>query len=113
MKKDCSNILVYKEEMNRMCINQACINCNLKYDTCNKVSELKPEHIEIVQKWSDEHPVKTRQSELLKIFPEININPSSILNIRPCDIIGWLKCTCDDYENCTECKRDFWSQEVE
>lgn len=114
MKKDCSNILVYKEEMNRMCqYLDSCRDCVLDDDTCNDIDELSPEHIEIVQKWSDEHPVKTRQSELLKIFPEIDINPSSILNIRPCDIVGRLKCTCDDYENCTECKREFWSQEVE
>lgn len=114
MKKDCSNILVYVEEMNRMCrYLNGCNECKFNADTCEEISSITPEHIKIVQKWSDEHPIKTRQSELLKIFPEIDINPSSILNIRPCDIVGRLKCKCNDYKDCTECEREFWLQEVE
>lgn len=109
MKKDCSNILVYKEERKRMCIKQACINCDLKYDTCNKVSELKSEHIQIVQKWSDEHPVKTRQSELLKMFP--NLKYEDYIGFCPADFD--LTMACVQYKDCDACQKEFWLQEVE
>lgn len=110
MKKDCSNILVYKEEMNRMCqYLDSCRDCGLDDDTCNDIDELSPEHIEIVQKWSDEHPVKTRQSELLELLP--NMEYEECLDYCPSEFEPSI--VCNNEMSCVECKKEFWLQEVE
>ena len=110
MKKDCSNILVYKEEMNRMGqYLDSCRDCVLDDDTCNDIDELSPEHIEIVQKWSDEHPVKTRQSELLKLFP--NLRYEDYIGYCPIDFDSTFECIA--YTDCDDCQKKFWLKEVE
>lgn len=110
MKKDCSNILVYKEEMNRMCqYLDSCRDCVLDDDTCNDIDELSPKHIEIVQKWSDEHPVKTRQSELLELFPDAPLRGDGIVNICVSAVVKHIDCRL----SCSDCMKEFWLQEVE
>lgn len=45
--------------------------------SCSDFETLYPEKaIEIVQKWSDEHPQRTYLSELLKTFPNTQLNDS-------------------------------------
>lgn len=65
-----------------------------------------------VEQWSKEHPVKTRQSEFLKMFPNALIVGEDALGIYPCKIdktIRLVACSGD----CTRCRRDYWLQEVE
>lgn len=65
-----------------------------------------------VEQWSKEHPVKTRQSEFLKMFPNALITDEDALGIYPCKIDKTIKlvaCSGD----CTRCRRDYWLQEVE
>jgi hypothetical protein len=43
--------------------------------TCSDFESSYPEQaIEVVQRWSDEHPPKTYLSELLKYFPKVELN---------------------------------------
>ena len=74
-----------------------------------------------VEQWSKEHPVKTRQSELLKLFPNAKIDNAGTLcmcpmNFNPETYKDKDKCFCihmrDDI-HCAECRRDFWLQEVQ
>lgn len=112
MKKDCSNILVYKEEIKRMCKHFGdCSACNLEECTCDEINYITPEHIEIVQKWSDEHPVKTRQSELLKMFPNARLIYDGTLDICPTAFNVGINCSI--HKNCGICLKEFWLQEVE
>lgn len=109
------------KELNRMCktIN-SCINCHLG-DCCpydkdlEELGELSKEKlikiIEIVDKWSKEHPAKTRQSEFLKMFPNSNI-VSGVINIRPCYVCDIKMENCPQ-EGCEKCRKDFWLAEVE
>lgn len=65
----------------------------------------------IVEKWSDTHPVKTRQSEFLKMFPNAVIDEDNgILCIRPCDIDESIGCT--NGKGCDDCYRKYWLAEV-
>lgn len=65
----------------------------------------------IVEKWSDTHPVKTRQSEFLKMFPNAVIDEDNgILCIRPCDIDERIGCT--NGKGCDDCYRKYWLAEV-
>lgn len=62
-----------------------------------------------VEKWEKDHPIKTRQSEFLKMFPNADIDC-----ILPCDIDKTLfKAHChDDDCGCTYCKTQYWNEEV-
>lgn len=70
---------------------------------------------EIILKWCEEHPIKTRQSEFLEMFPNADIYKGAI-NICP----GTIDCDYDcknkekyvDFD-CTGCKKGYWLAEVE
>lgn len=70
---------------------------------------------EIILKWCKEHPVKTRQSEIQKIIPEIVLNVGGYVDICPNDIDRDFnrKRLCDNYSGCTKCKKEYWLAEVE
>lgn len=74
--------------------------------------------IAIVEEWSTTHPRKTRQSEFLKIYPEAQINKKyGFIEICPADLITNFRddtghCSREDID-CTNCRREFWLQEVE
>lgn len=55
---NCNNTLEYRHELLRMCEGyRECRNgCPLQSKPCHGVDEISEEYIEIVQKWSDEHP---------------------------------------------------------
>lgn len=86
---DCSKTENYFAEKRRMTkrttknglCKLGCSNCplcsinNNKGQSCTAFEMLYPEKaIEIVQKWSDEHPQKTYLSELLKNHPNTLLN---------------------------------------
>lgn len=65
MKKyDCNKTLDFSHECSRMCHSvYACEECPL-HTRCADLSDITAEHIDIVQKWSDEHsemPKLTRE----------------------------------------------------
>lgn len=75
------------------------------------------ETISKVEKWAKEHPVKTRQSEFLKKFPDAYL--SAITRLLPCSLdktlkplrcakYGYLSITC----RCDRCRDDYWNEEV-
>ena len=63
------------------------------------------------EKWAKEHPVKTRQSEFLKLFPNAQTD-SGCLNACPMDVFGNTGIDCNK-RTCFECKKAFWLAEVE
>lgn len=64
-----------------------------------------------VEQWAAEHPIKTRQSEFLKLFPNAQTD-SGCLNACPMDVFGNTGIDCNK-RTCFECKKEFWMQEVE
>ena len=116
MKYDCSKTLNYSHERRRMCDSfcdqkgiRLCFKCPLQGLYCTHVCRITPEHIDIVQKWSDEHPEKTRKEAYLEIFPKLEDLKDKVVNFDseclPCfyELIG--KCE-GDYcgeKTCGEC----------
>lgn len=102
---------------NRMCDKygrQNCCGCPLKEECCDFTSEYcNPEKIVfIVEQWAKEHPVKTRQDEFIKRYPNAAIDETGICKICPCYMLpnkyDMEKCNC----KCRECRHDYWMEEV-
>lgn len=71
------------------------------------------EAVSIVKKWSTEHPIKTRQSEFLKIFPNASICVNGALTICPCHIDAKFETEICGISKCEDCKKEYWLAEVE
>ena len=67
--------------------------------------------VEYVEQFDDMHPIKTRQSEFLKLFPNAQTD-SGCLNACPMDVFGNTGIDCNK-RTCFECKKAFWLAEVE
>ena len=85
---------------------------------CFKLEEKDTEIVEQVEKWAKEHPVKTRQSEFLKQWPDAEISDDGLPSIAPCQldvrlIHGKSQDDCEDRGVCDKCRRDFWLKEIE
>ena len=77
---------------------------------CFKLEEKDTEIVEKVEQWAKEHPVKTRQSEFLKQWPDAEIDGDGLLRIAPCQLNVKL---CKNREACDKCRHDFWLKEIE
>ena len=69
--------------------------------------------VRAVEQWAKEHPVKTRQSEFLKMFPNASVGYNGTLVICPsqADAKAITECVRSEI-NCDKCKRDFWLAEI-
>lgn len=116
----------YSKEAKRMCDTVGdCRECPLNSSNtvipCKLVRDnwelTNPEKIvAIVEKWASEHPKKTRQSEFLKMFPNAQLDDDGMFNfsLNPCDIDPeYADKVCDQYSDCQDCQREYWSEEVE
>lgn len=70
-----------------------------------------------VEEWAAAHPRKTRQSMFLKQWPEAAIDSYGVLNLCPTPISKshrniYGKCA-HAGTKCADCRREFWTQEVE
>lgn len=107
-----------KADKQGMCDTAECSTCKLSSENneqdlyCNNFELVYPEKaVEIVEKWANEHPIKTRQSEFLKMYPNARMR-GDVLEIRPCDVDDNIECI-DRDERCYECYRKYWLEEVE
>lgn len=116
-------------DLKRMCeaysgttLGRTCTDCPLfHYDcdvtTCGDYDRTNIDVInEIILKWVDENPVKTRQSEFLKMFPNALITDDGYLSLCPNDIDrdyidkkGESHCRSTW---CSTCMRKFWLSEI-
>lgn len=112
----------YFKEKSRLCKNNAtCTECPLfqsnsgKDLACGDLEADYPEQaVAIIIKWSAEHPVKTRQSEFLKMFPNAGLDIEGILRIDPCDLdIEMEKRKVCNAQDCDACRKNYWLAEVE
>ena len=112
---------------NRLCKNHSCRKCPVcKEGICmvmhmvredgNLVESIE-ETVSKVEQWAKYHPIKTRQSEFFKQFP--NANLQIISRMLPCSLdetlkplrcakYGYLSIAC----RCDKCRDDYWNEEV-
>ena len=104
--------LKFIEERNRMCSSAAgCEECELCDDWCNMLGDVTPEFIATVEKWSQEHPRKTRQDVFLENYPDAALD-NGTLRVCPRNVYKSAELNCNN-TTCYLCKRAFWMQEVE
>lgn len=112
--------VMFVKEWKRMCISsKTCLSCSIGKSAgvstvCSNVVKKEPEkYVAIVEKWSAEHPIKTRQSEFLNIFPNADIQ-NGFVRICPKKIdqnsITSEECS---RSGCFECQKKYWLAEVE
>jgi hypothetical protein len=112
----------FVKTLGRMC-NAECIKCEFwkrrgKWESCNSWQKNHPEEaVAIVEQWAAEHPIKTRQSEFLKQWPEAELTHNGVITICPIAISatyrdGKGRCKVAN-STCYECREKFWLAEVE
>ncbi len=95
----------------RMCEKTDCKDCLLD-QKCRPSANVEPEEVvELVEEWAKDHPIKTRQSEFLKMFPDAKINDNGILAFCP-GAFSQKEKYCHKYNKCEECCKDYWLTEV-
>lgn len=113
----------YLKTLCRMC-HCECLKCEFGkrlrgFETCTTWRKTHPEEaVEIAKKWAKEHPIKTRQSVFLEQYPETRLSEDGILLICPRTISAEYRgeddsCNRVNYGMCADCRREFWSAEVE
>ena len=108
----------FLKEKKRMCtLMVGCLNCpisilNNKFgEPCGYFEKKHPEDaVAIVEKWSKEHPIKTRQSEFLKMFPNTKVS-NGVISICPKHIDSECGANCN--EDCTKCRQNYWFAEID
>lgn len=108
----------FVKTVNRLCKNRHCDGCPVaKEGRCMvgfdyySVKNIE-ETISKVEQWAKDHPVKTRQSEFLKMFPNAVIKNGTIA-ICPQNVCESY--TPEDgciYTACGLCRKRFWLAEV-
>ena len=99
-----------------------CTGCPLENigNGCNMldIADRADEAVAVTERWAKEHPVKTRQSEFLKMFPLASLDGGSLFicprTLDPETYKTDAGCIhMRDGVGCRDCRRDFWLQEVE
>lgn len=106
----------------RMCnLCKHCEGCPLERAGCGLGTSASDEEYEkiiaTVEQWSKEHPRNTRQTELLKMFPEAHVSANGSLCLCPASVSAAYRdengiCKVRRLK-CTDCCKEFWGQEVE
>lgn len=99
-----------------------CFETNAENEWCDDFVKKFPDKAnEIILNWCKEHPIKTRQSEFLKMFPNAEKLPNNVVNVSPCHVdkklfVGLTTVDCitsKGYSCCAQCKKEYWLAEVD
>ena len=95
----------------RVCDSFDCGECPLAgYSSCIvSMTDDTDKANEIIIKWCDKNPIKTRQSEFLKMFPNANITDGYI---RGCPKEFDTTMEVDCQKSCCDCRKEYWGEEV-
>lgn len=113
---DAVEFLKEKERMCNKC--SACLGCpvdqknNGFYMDCEDLEIENPEEfVAIVERWSAKHPVKTRQSEFLRMFPNAQTLRNGALIVCPKLIDSEYEINCNG--SCIDCRKKYWLEEID
>ena len=109
----------YVKQRERMCEHYVhCGDCPAgNYEGCASLNEI-PNMDPIVEKWAKAHPVKTRQDEFFKQWPDAEISDDGLPSVAPCQLYKDMEekdenGVCCKNCGCGICRRDFWLKEIE
>ena len=111
----------FVKEYLRMCTKvDDCEDCPVyKTDFCTvpaneRSQESAEEIVELVKEWSAAHPRKTRQSMFLEQWPNARPADDGVLAFCPNRFDFHISCLaeCHSLKKCSDCRREFWMQEV-
>lgn len=105
--------------MPRICQNSLCGDCVFS-SFCNKLwnewTEIDAEEaVEIVEKWLEDHPIKTRLTEYKKVFPNCLFRDNGYPVADLCQIMNPYSngVDCGKFSTCNECRKEFWNKVIE
>lgn len=107
----------FVKQLRRMDEREVPKNCFI-YPCAGQKTDSPEEVVAEVEEWAKENPIKTRQSEFLKQWPETALMQDGVITICPLMISAAYRdknCACnkDKSDTCADCKRQFWLAEVE
>jgi hypothetical protein len=110
--------LEFLRERKRLCNSyKNCDGCPFVKRLCSISDIMSDEDCEriiaIVEQWSKEHPVKTRQGVFLKQWPNCTIDNDGVVGMCPKSVDKDFICDVNRFAGCLNCRREFWMQEVE
>lgn len=108
------DVLNFFSEFRRKCkASSDCTKCQYHGDMCDNAIELLEKTVAAVEKWSQEHPRKTRQDVFLEQWPEAGL-VDGIIDVNPCRLVAAFRLGQECPKTfCYDCRREFWMQEVE
>ena len=71
--------------------------------------------VNVIETWSENNPIRTRQSVFLEQWPNAEIDCQGVIKIDPCDLdktMHELSGYCYNID-CDDCRLKFWTQAVE
>lgn len=86
---------------------------------CGTMSEVwgvdAAEIVKNTEEWSAAHPRKTRQDVFLEQWPNARPADDGVLTFCPKRFDFHISCLaeCHSLKKCSDCRREFWMQEVE
>lgn len=121
-KRNCNDVQTFYHEWRRLCNSyEDCVGCPVDelelFDICNGCSAIVAKEeidglISTVQKWSDDHPYKTRLEDLKEKYPKFVLASSGYPSVAA---YGFGYCS-----NCSDCRlhksrggRECWDEPVE
>ena len=112
--------VMFVKEWKRMCrSSKTCLSCSIGKiagvsTVCSNVVKKEPEkYVAIVEKWSAEHPIKMRQSEFLKMFPNAPLRENGSIAICRLDVDRDARCSQKQGLRCHDRQKEYLLAEVE
>lgn len=92
------DVAEFFSELRRMCkSSNDCTKCQYHGNKCDNANEIFEKTVAVVEKWSQEHPRKTRQSEFLNMCPTARVDDmcGEVIDAPAADVAPVVRC-----ENC-------------
>lgn len=111
----------FLEELRRMCQNISCSDCSVQ-DLCSSYlsapqwweGDETKKAVEAVEKWSAEHPVKTRLMDFLEKYPNaVRTSDGKMTPIVSPGVLGYCKRSCSDCPHNRESLYACWNLPLE